>query len=319
MNLIHSDDILKSQGALKYVCHYAHSTAYAGSTSTRAGAAGNFFHDFMASVVVFLVALPLCMGIAVASNAPVSAGLISGIVGGIVVGMLAGAPLQVSGPAAGLSVLVYQLVDDHGFQAVGSVVIVAGVFQLVAGTLRFGQWFRAISPAVVQGMLAGIGVLIFASQFHVMVDDSPRADGLKNLLSIPVSVWRGLVPQDSTNHHHAARIGMLTIAVLALWKLAIPKRLHFIPPALAAVVLASLAAYLQQLDIKYIELPDKLYQAISLPSWETWHALQAQGMTWVKIVLLGLSFGLVASAETLLSVTATDRMHQGPRASTTRN
>ena len=146
--------------------HDGHDCNNAGRLRT-AAAARILFHDFMASVVVFLVALPLCMGIAVASNVPVAAGLISGIVGGIVVGMLSGAPLQVSGPAAGLSVLVYQLVDDHGIAALGLVVLIAGIFQLVAGALRLGQWFRAVSPAVVQGMLAGIGVLIFASQFHV--------------------------------------------------------------------------------------------------------------------------------------------------------
>ena len=275
---------------------------------------GNVFHDFMASIVVFLVALPLCMGIAVASNVPVAAGLVSGVVGGIAVGLLAGSPLQVSGPAAGLSVLVYQLVDEYGLEALGFVVIIAGGFQLLAGTLRLGQWFRAVSPAIVQGMLAGIGVLIFASQFHVMVDDAPRANGLANLLSIPESIWRGLVPQDGTSHHHAARIGILTILVLVLWKLVIPTKLHFIPPALAAVILASVAAYVQQLDIKFVELPDKIYQAISLPSAEMWQTLQAKGVKWHDIALLGLSFGIVASAETLLSVTATDRIHQGPRA-----
>jgi MFS superfamily sulfate permease-like transporter len=90
--------------------------------------------------------------------------------------------------------------------------------------------------------------------------------------------------------------------------------LRFIPPALAAVVLASVAAYIQQLDIKFVELPDKIYQAISMPSAEMWQTLQAKGVKWHDIALLGLSFGIVASAETLLSVTATDRIHQGPRA-----
>jgi MFS superfamily sulfate permease-like transporter len=280
---------------------------------TSAGS-GNFVHDFMASIVVFLVALPLCMGIAVASNVPVAAGLISGIVGGVIVGVLSGAPMQVSGPAAGLSVIIYKLVDDHGIEALGWVVLIGGIFQIVAGACRLGQWFRAVCPAVVQGMLAGIGVLILASQFHVMVDDAPRSSGLANLMSIPESVWRGLVPADSTTHHQAARIGILTIIILAFWKLAVPKKLKFIPPALAAVLLASVTAYVMDLDIKFVELPDKLYQAISLPTAESWRALESKGMTWVDILRLGLSLGLVASAETLLSVVATDRIHQGPRA-----
>ena len=116
--------------------------------------------DLPASVVVFLVALPLCMGIAIASGVPPERGLITGIVGGIVVGLLAGSPLQVSGPAAGLAVIVYGFVQAHGLDALGPVLVVAGLVQLAAGALRVGGWFRAISPAVVHGMLAGIGILI---------------------------------------------------------------------------------------------------------------------------------------------------------------
>jgi MFS superfamily sulfate permease-like transporter len=273
----------------------------------------SLLRDFLASIVVFLVALPLCMGIAMASNAPVASGIITGVIGGVIVGMMAGAPLQVSGPAAGLSVLVLQLVNEYGIEALGFVVIVAGIVQLLAGVLRWGQWFRAVSPAVVQGMLAGIGVLIFASQFHVMVDDQPRDSGVQNLLSIPESFWLGLVPQDGTNHHHAARIGVLTIVVLAFWKLAMPKKLKFIPAPLAAVLIAVLAAKVQSLDILYIQ-PVSLFDAIKVPSLEMWQSLEAKGVRVTDILLAGLSFGLVASAETLLSVTATDRMHQGPRA-----
>ena len=113
--------------------------------------------DLLASVVVFLVALPLCMGISIASGMPPTAGLITGIIGGIVVGLLAGSPLQVSGPAAGLSVLVLQFVQAHGPEMLGVVVLFAGLLQLAAGIFRLGQWFRAVSPAVIHGMLAGIG------------------------------------------------------------------------------------------------------------------------------------------------------------------
>lgn len=148
--------------------------------------------DFMPSVAVFLVALPLCMGIAIASGVPVAAGLITGIVGGIVVGALAGAPLQVSGPAAGLTVIIYDIVQKHGVETLGIIVLMAGALQILAGVLKLGQWFRAVSPAVIKGMLAGIGVLIFASQFHVMVDDSPKKNGIENLKSIPQAIAKGL-------------------------------------------------------------------------------------------------------------------------------
>jgi MFS superfamily sulfate permease-like transporter len=146
--------------------------------------------DALASVVVFFVALPLCMGIALASGAPVAAGLITGIIGGLVTGALAGCPLQVSGPAAGLTVIVYEIVQHLGLERLGLAVLVAGGFQMAAGLLKLGQWFRAVSPAVINGMLAGIGVLIFASQFHVMIDDKPRKSGLENLISLPDAVWK---------------------------------------------------------------------------------------------------------------------------------
>src|SRR5262245_33379922 len=165
----------------------------------------------MASVVVFLVALPLCMGIAIASGAPPSAGLITGIIGGLVAGALAGAPLQVSGPAAGLAVIVYEIIQRHGFSALGPILILAGALQLLAGALRVGQFFRAMAPAVVYGMLAGIGILIFGAQFHVMVDDKPRENGLANLLSIPESIQKGIFPVDGSSHHIAAILGLVTI------------------------------------------------------------------------------------------------------------
>lgn len=163
--------------------------------------------DLMASVVVFLVALPLCMGIAIASGVPVAAGLITGIVGGLVVGWISGSPLQVSGPAAGLTVIVYELVQRLGLEVLGLAVLVAGIIQLVAGTLRYGRWFRAVSPAVISGMLAGIGVLIFASQFHVMVDDKPKGSGVANLVSIPSAVVKGLplTPLGSKEQRRARR------------------------------------------------------------------------------------------------------------------
>lgn len=166
--------------------------------------------DLPASIATFLVALPLCMGIAIASGVPVAAGLITGIVGGIVVGLLAGAPLQVSGPAAGLTVVVYEIVQAYGVAGLSIVVLGAGVLQILAGTFRLGQWFRAVSPAVIHGMLAGIGVLIFASQFHVMVDDKPKENGIRNLVTIPQAVAKGLpLPAATTAEQRQVRTELL--------------------------------------------------------------------------------------------------------------
>lgn len=142
--------------------------------------------DALASIVVFLVALLLCMGVAIASGVSPMAGLITGILGGLVVGLIAGSPLHVSGPAAGLTVLIWQLVQHHGIAMLGVIVLLAGLLQLAAGLLKLGQWFRAVSPAVIHGMLAGIGVLILASQFHVMIDKNRSAPASTTL---PASLW----------------------------------------------------------------------------------------------------------------------------------
>jgi MFS superfamily sulfate permease-like transporter len=169
-----------------------------------------FRSDFLASIVVFLVALPLCMGIAIASGVPVAAGLITGIVGGLIVGFLAGSPLQVSGPAAGLTVIIYGLVQQYGLEALGMVVLLGGLIQVAAGLLKLGQWFRAVSPSVIQGMLAGIGVLILASQIHVMVDDAPKGSGIENLVTIPQAVAKGLpFPPATSREERQSRAELL--------------------------------------------------------------------------------------------------------------
>ena len=169
--------------------------------------------DLLASLVVFLVALPLCMGIALASGAPVAAGLVTGIVGGLLVGTFAGSPLQVSGPAAGLTVICGEIIRQNGMQAFGLAVLFAGIFQLVAGICRLGQWFRAVSPAVIHGMLSGIGVLILVGQLHVLVDERPRETAMKNIAAIPESLATGLAMPtwDSPEIRHD-RIELLRMA-----------------------------------------------------------------------------------------------------------
>ncbi len=272
-----------------------------------AAARTSWRRDLLASVVVFLVALPLCMGIAIASGVPPAAGLITGIVGGLVVGVFAGAPLQVSGPAAGLAVIVWEIVQTHGVGALGWVVLVAGVVQLAAGLAGAGQWFRAVSPAVIHAMLAGIGVLIFASQFHVMVDDSPRGSGLANLIAIPEAIYKGFVPADGSVHFQAAMIGVLTLALIVAWRPLVPRSLRVVPPPLVAVVIATAAAAALGLDVNRVDVPARLTEAISLPTLADLNALG-----W-GIVASGFALAFVASAETLLCATAVDKLHDGPR------
>ena len=264
--------------------------------------------DLLASVVVFLVALPLCMGIAIASGAPPAAGLVTGIVGGLVVGFIAGAPLQVSGPAAGLSVIVWELIQTHGYGALGWIVLVAGGVQIIAGLIGFGRWFRAVSPAVIHGMLAGIGILIFASQFHVMVDDAPRGSGLANLLAIPEAIIKGYTPTEDSVHFHAAMIGLFTLAILVSWKFVVPGKLKSVPPPLAAVVGATLVASYLDLELLRVNVPESMLDAIAVPPVESLTALG-----W-GVLGSGFALAFIASAETLLCASAVDKMHTGPRA-----
>ncbi|MDX1982612.1 MAG: SulP family inorganic anion transporter [Bryobacteraceae bacterium] len=269
---------------------------------------GTFASDFLASIVVFLVALPLCLGIAIASGVPPAYGLVTGIVGGLIVGSIAGSPLQVSGPAAGLAVFTWQLVQEHGIIMLGPLVLIAGLLQLVAGLLKAGQLFRAISPAVIHGMLAGIGVLIFAAQFHVMVDDSPRGSGIQNLLSIPEAIYKGILPVDGSSHHMAAAIGLCTILVVLVWTKFAPNRLRLIPSSLVAVVVATVAAAVLNLPIKYVDVPEALAASLTLTSWQQFVASFQP-----KFVFEALALAFVASAETLLSAAAVDQMHGGKR------
>jgi MFS superfamily sulfate permease-like transporter len=259
--------------------------------------------ETLSSLVVFVVALPLCLGIAIASGVPPAAGLLAGIVGGLVVGPLAGSPLQVTGPAAGLAVIVFELVQEHGLSKLGLIVIGAGLVQLAAGLLRMGQVFRAITPSVVFGMLAGIGVLIFASQFHVMVDDKPRSSGIQNLLSIPEAIGKAF--SGDGNHRTAALIGLMTILILVFWDRFKPANLKLIPGPLVAVLAAAIADLALGLPINNVNVPAGLITSIRLPD--------LSGLRDWKLWLEAVALAFVASAETLLSAAAVDRMHNGVR------
>ena len=263
--------------------------------------------DALASIVVFLVALPLCMGISMASGLPVSAGIITGIVGGLVVGAIAGSPLQVSGPAAGLAVLVLQFVEAHGPQMLGVAVLFAGMFQALAGYFRMGQWFRAVSPAVIHGMLAGIGILIFAAQFHVMLDGKPIGTGIENLVGIPSAVFQAI--SEGGAHLHAGAIALITISVIAGWSTYAPKSLRMVPAPLVGVIVGMiLAAAFQLNDIKYVDVPDNIWSVTVLPTWENLLRIID-----TPILIGAVSIAFIASAETLLCATAVDQMHSGAR------
>ncbi|MFS8102873.1 SulP family inorganic anion transporter [Lentzea alba] len=230
-----------------------------------------YWADLGSSVVVFLVALPLCVGVAVASGVPAELGIVTGVVGGIVVGLLPGSTMQVSGPAAGLTVLVADAVSAHGIQALGVIVLGAGLLQTALGLARCGRWFRAISPSVVQGMLAGIGLVLVFGQ-------------LKPLMQSPV----------------ALALGLLTVVIMLLWQ---RTPLRVVPGVLVGVVTCTALAAVFASPVQRIDV-GALKQDLHLPDL----SLLSTGVVGTAVV-----FALVASAESMFSAAAVDRMHNGPR------
>lgn len=282
-----------------------------------------FRTDFLASIIVFLVALPLCLGIAEACQVPPALGLLTGIVGGLVVGAIAGSPLQVSGPAAGLIVLTrsaiepFRSADDpsRALAALGLVVLIAGIMQIGAGLLRLGQWFRAVAPAVIEGMLAGIGVLIVCSQFHILLDLKSHGSGIADLLKIPESVSQALVIGSQPNR--ALWIGFASLAVIFGWRSFARQSWQIVPAPLLAVIVGTAAAAVMGWNlmaeggetlVRVVRLPDRLWEAATLPG-----AVSGQLLADPTIWKWGVTIALVASAETLLCATAVDQMHSGPR------
>src|SRR5690349_1086104 len=194
--------------------------------------------DLPASIVVFLIAIPLSLGIAAASGAPLLAGLVAAVVGGIVAGALGGAPLQVSGPAAGLTVIVAGAVADFGFAGTAAIVAVAGIVQILLGVSRLGRAALALSPAVVHGMLAGIGLVIALSQVHVLLGGAPQSSAWANLRDLPGQI--------AGHHGLSIGIGVLTIAILLIWPRFV--KISLLPGALIAVAVATAIAALAGLD-----------------------------------------------------------------------
>ncbi|MEU4352020.1 SulP family inorganic anion transporter [Streptomyces sp. NPDC023838] len=259
--------------------------------------------DVLASLVVFLVALPLCVGVAVASGVPAELGLVTGIVGGLVVGFLPGSALQVSGPAAGLTVLVFEAVREFGLSMLGAIVLLTGALQIVLGLLRCGRWFRAISVSVVQGMLAGIGLVLIFGQLYTMAGQSQPRSGPDKILGLPGLIAD--VVRDGTALT-ATAVGLGTIAVLVLWP-RLPARARLVPAPLAAVALAIAVVTALDLDVANVTVSG-LVDTVQPPGLGDLADLGG-----VAVLGTVLAFTLIASAESLFSAAAVDRMHDGPR------
>ncbi|KUM80274.1 SulP family inorganic anion transporter [Streptomyces curacoi] len=284
----------------------------AGALKERAGKAGapkergakpDLANEITASLVVFLVALPLCIGVAVASGVPAELGIISGVIGGLVVGAVRGSTLQVSGPAAGLAALVAETVLEHGVAMLGVIVLFSGILQVVLGVVRLGRMFQAISLAVVQGMLAGIGLPLMFSQAYPMADAKAPGTPIENMAGIP-----GLFADILTDPQAmiATLLGAATIVLSFVWK-KVPGPARKIPAALVAVGIGIAVAALPGVEVKTLQVGN-LLASVQVPGAE-----QFAGLADAAVLTSILTFTVIASAESLFTAAAVDRMHSGPR------
>lgn len=255
---------------------------------------GRLGRDFSASFIVFLVALPLCLGIAIASGAPPERGLVTGIIGGLLAGRLAGSPLSVSGPAAGLTTLVFELVSRHGLAALGPIVLLAGLLQILGGVARIGAYVRLMPAAIVEGMMAAIGLILTASQLHVMLDTKPAAGFLPNLMQMGTLLHGNWM---------ACFLGLLTILIMMLWERRRPHLLKEVPGALVGVGVATAIATMLHLAVARVELPQTLTSAVALLKPGELAELASPAL-----LASAFSLALIASIESLLSAAAVDRM-----------
>ena len=253
-------------------------------------------YDVPASLVVFLVALPLSLGIAIASGAPIMAGLIAAIVGGVVAGAVGGSPLQVSGPAAGLTVVVAELIGKFGWKVTCLITVGAGILQIVFGLSRIARAALAIAPVVVHAMLAGIGITIALQQVHVLLGGSSASSALDNLRQLPAQI--------GALHVEDLMIGLVVIATLLGWRY-LPAGVRKVPAALVGIVLATLASLALPIDVERIALDGSLLDSIGLPA--------LPDGQWLGVATGILTIALIASVESLLSAVAVDKMHSGPR------
>ncbi|MEL6342414.1 MAG: SulP family inorganic anion transporter, partial [Myxococcota bacterium] len=259
----------------------------------------DFAREALASLVVFLIALPLSLGVALASGVPPALGLVSAIIGGLVVGRLAGSPLQVSGPAAGLAVIVFDAVQQHGLAALGAVVLIAGLLQLLGGALRLGRWFSLVPGSVTSGMLAGIGALILFSQVHVLMDAAPTGAPLSDLTALPSRLLDVVLGGPGASAQ-ALAIGLGTLAMIVLWERHRPRSLRSLPGALVGVGAVVAMSALTALPVAMVAIPERL-----LPDGLGWLPALSQPGVWAS----GIVLGLVASAEAMLSASAVDELH----------
>jgi MFS superfamily sulfate permease-like transporter len=277
--------------------------------------------DFASGLVVFLVALPLCLGIAMASGAPLFSGIISGIIGGIVVGYLSTSHLSVSGPAAGLTAIILTAISDLGaFDTFLTAVFIAGIVQLLLGFIKAGSISNYFPTNVIEGMLAGIGIIIILKQLpHAFGYDSDF-EGDESFLQFDGSnTFSSILGLFNYIQLGSIVITFVSLAILISWdKISFLKRLKLIPGALIAVFIGVVLNEIFIISGSSLEIAKEHLVVLPVPtSIEEFKGIiitpNFAEITNPKVWLIGLTIAIVASIETLLCIEAADRMDQQKR------
>lgn len=292
------------------------------SLSKKSDHSAKFTADFSAGLVVFLVALPLCLGIASASGTSPLSGIIAGVIGGIVVGFVSGSHLSVSGPAAGLVAVVLTAVVQLGgsYQAFQVALILAGLIQLALGLLKLGNIANFVPNSVIKGMLAGIGIVIILKQVPHALGFDKDYEGDFAFLSKFGATFSDIGKAVVTANPAAIIIFGISLAIILFWDSKAMKKLSFtkvIPGALIAVIVsAAINALLlpanfalKASDKHLVELPmaNQLMSSLTMPDWSV--------ITDSKVWVIALTLAVVASLESLLSLEAADKLDDKLRVS----
>lgn len=290
------------------------------------GILANLKYDLPAGIVVFLVSIPMSLGIALASGAPLFSGLITGIIGGLIVAPLSGSQLGISGTAAGLSVLVFAAISALGFNGFLLALVIAGVLQILLGTLRAGVIAYYFPSSVINGMLSGIGIILFLKQIpHALGYDRDYEGDFSFFQYDHDSSFSELVNAVEFISPTAVVIALISLTTLILWEQAFIKFPRYIRQY-QGVLLAVLLGVFSNQCLVYVapELALKDNHLVMLPIFEDFAGLLAQFhspdfslLNQPKIYLTAVTLALVASLETLICVEAVDKLDPYRRTSST--
>jgi len=283
----------------------------------------NLRHDLPASLIVFLVAVPLCLGIALASGAPLFSGIIAGIIGGIVVGAFSGSQLGVSGPAAGLAVIVLTAIQDLGaFETFLLAVVISGLIQFVLGVAKAGIIGYYFPSSVIKGMLAGIGIIIFLKQIpHALGYDKDYEGSLSFFQNDGHNTFSQLYYMLGGISLGALIISSLSIAILILWEQKFMKKISVFKLIQGPLVVVALGIVLNMLfrntslalqadqvvSIPVAENIAGFFKLFTFPDFSQWNN--------PKVYTVAVTIAIVASLETLLCLEATDNLDPKKRVS----